>query len=67
MRVDHSLSGTRYSQRSHFTESVYKVILQKSISVQIRQLILYVSHNKGLVDEFVRELTLAKQRYESVR
>ena len=43
------------------TESVYKVVLQKSIPTQIRQLILYVSNNEGYVDEFVRELAFAER------
>ena len=47
--------------RSYLTETVYKVVLRKSIPAQIRQFILYISHDKGLVDEFVRELTVAKQ------
>ena len=36
------------------------VLLQKSIPALIRQLALHISDNKGKVDEFVRELTLAK-------
>ena len=31
----------------YLTESDHKVVLQKSIPVQIRQLGLYISHNKG--------------------
>ena len=31
----------------HLTESVYKVVWQKSIPAQIRQLILHSSHDKG--------------------
>ena len=38
----------------------FKVVLQKSIPAQIRQLILYISNSKGQVDEFVGELTSAK-------
>ena len=37
--------------------SVYKVVLQKSILVQIRQLILYISDSRGQVDGFVGDLT----------
>ena len=44
------------------TESVYTVILQKSIPAEIRQRILYISNNKGCVDEFVGESTFAKRR-----
>ena len=45
----------------HLTVGVYKVVLQQSIPAQIRQLILYISNNKGLVDGFVLELTCAKR------
>ena len=45
----------------HLTESVRKVVLQKSISAKNRQRILYMSENKGQVDGFVEELTFAKQ------
>ena len=31
----------------HLTESVYKVVQQKSDPAQIRQRILHISHNKG--------------------
>jgi len=31
----------------YLTESVYKVVLQKSIPAQIRQLILHICNNKG--------------------
>ena len=41
--------------KSYPTESVYKVVLQRSISVQIRQLIRDISHHKEQVDGFVRE------------
>jgi hypothetical protein len=34
------------------TESVYKLVLPKSIPAQIRQLILYIVNIKGLVDGF---------------
>ena len=45
----------------YFTESVCKVVLQKSIPRQIRQLILYYYQYRELVDGFVRELTFAKR------
>ena len=32
---------------AYLTASVYKVVLQKSIPTQVRQLILYISNNKG--------------------
>jgi len=44
-------------QKSYLTESVYKVVLQKCISRQIRQLILPFSYKTRQVDGFVRELT----------
>ena len=37
-----------------------EVVLQKSIPAQIRLVILYISNDEGYVDEFVRELTFAK-------
>ena len=49
------------SCRLCLTESVYKVVLRKSISAQIRQLILFISDNKGSVDGFERELTFTKR------
>ena len=45
----------------YLTESVYKDVLQNSIPAQIRQLILYISNDKGDVDGFVRELTFAER------
>jgi len=36
-----------YHMHVYLSESVYKVVLQKSIPAQIRQLILYISNNKG--------------------
>ena len=52
----------RLVQVLHFylTERVNKVVLQMSIPAQIRQLIFYISNNKGQVDGFVRELTSTK-------
>ena len=44
-----------------FVMSSYKS--QKSIPAQIRQRILYISHDKGYVDGFVQELTFAKRLY----
>ena len=43
------------------TEDVFKVILQKSIPTQIRQLILYICNSEGKVDGLVGELTSAQQ------
>ena len=50
--------------RPYLTESVYQVVLQKSIPAQIRQLILYISNSKGYVDGFVGGVTSAKQLYK---
>ena len=49
-------SGTLFSHKVFLI-----VVLQKSIPVQIRQLILYISNITGCVDEFVRKLTFATQ------
>ena len=54
---------SRSSLGSYLTESVYLVVLQKSIPAQIPQLVLHVSDNKGYVDGFVRESTFAKRPY----
>ena len=48
------------------TECAYKVVLQKSTPAQIRQLIIYISNNKGYVDEFVRELTFRKTTLQTL-
>ena len=44
----------RGANRFNLTESVYKVVLQKSISAQIRQLILCISNDQGQVEDFCR-------------
>ena len=44
--------------------SVLKVVLQKSIYTQIRQLVVYISHSRGQVEEFVGELTSAKRLHK---
>jgi len=49
--------------KPYLTESVHKIVLQKSISTQIRQLIFCISNNEGQVDGFVGELILAKRLY----
>ena len=46
------------------TQSVFKVVLQKSISTQIRQLILFYYLYKEQVDGFVRESTFAQRLYK---
>ena len=50
---------SRGPSRSHLTQSVCKVVLQKWIPTQIRQLTLYISKRKGWVDDFVGELTFS--------
>ena len=45
----------------YFTQSVFEVVLQKSIPTQIRQLILHISYSKVEVVGFVGELTSAKR------
>ena len=50
-----------FSYESYLTESVYKVVVQKSIPAQIRQRTLYISTDQRYVDEFVWELTFAKR------
>ena len=45
--------------RVYFTEIVDNVFSQKSIPAQTRQLVLYVSNDKGKVDGCVRKLTYA--------
>ena len=55
-----SKEGTTWPPPLHFylTKGGHQVLLQKSIPAQIRRLILYISNNKGWVDEFVRKLPL---------
>ena len=40
-------------QVNHLTQGVFKVVLQKSISTQIRQCVLRISNSKGRVDGFM--------------
>ena len=44
---------------SYLTHNVFKVVLQKSIPTQIRQLFIHIINSKGYVDGFVGELTFA--------
>ena len=46
---------------SYLTETVYKIILQKSGPTQIRRLLLYISNSRGSIDGFVGELTSTKR------
>ena len=56
LHLEHALG-----EGSYLTQSVFEVILQKSISIRIRQLILYIRHSIGYVDGFVGNLTSAKR------
>jgi len=49
--------------RPYLTEKVFKVILQKSIPSQFRQIIFYISNSKGYVKKIVRKLTFSKRLY----
>ena len=51
----------RIQVQAYLTQKVYKVVLQKSISVPIRQLILFIIRNEGYADGFVRELTFEER------
>ena len=61
-----TLCGRRqqHPQPSDLIQSVFKVVLQKSIPTQIRQRVLYISNSKGYVDGFVEELPSAKRLYK---
>ena len=50
-----------FPEQSYLTESVYKVVLQKSIPTQIRPLILVISNNEGQSDGSVREFTFPQR------
>ena len=52
--------------KQFITESVYKVVLKKSIPAQIRQLIRYHYEYEEYVDRCVRELTCARRLYKHV-
>ena len=51
---------------SRLTDSVYKVVWQKSIPPQIRQLFLHINGNQEKVDGFVREMAFAKRLYQQL-
>jgi hypothetical protein len=44
---------------SYLTKIGFKVVMQKSVSTKIRQIILYISDSKGQIDEFVGGVTVA--------
>ena len=49
----------------YLTQSGDKVVWQKSVPTQIRQLILCISTSKAQVDVFKGELTHAKRTYKN--
>ena len=51
----------------YLTESVDKVVLQKSIPAQIRQLFLSISNDKGQVDELMQESTFTKRHAKKLQ
>ena len=61
--VTRHVATIQFSQ-VYLTQSVYKLVLQKSIPAQIRQLFLHLSNYNGRFDGFTLELTLAKRRYK---
>ena len=46
---DPNMTSLPSEEGAYFTQSVHKVVSQKSIPAQIRLLILYISDNKGQV------------------
>ena len=56
--------GSHSRRRLYLTVSVYKVVWDKSIPAQIRQLVRNISNKRGQVDGFVREWTFAKRHCE---
>ena len=55
-----------YHTRVYLTESFCQVVLKKSIPAQIRELIRYISNDKGYVDGFVRKLTFQNDLLSTV-
>ena len=68
MNVSSDVSAVSVSENLveglYLKESVYKVILQKAIPAQIRQLIFHNGNNKGLADEFMGDVTVGKRIYK---
>ena len=50
--------------KTYLKQSVFQIVLQKWISTQICQLILYVSDSAGKADGFVGELSFAQRPHE---
>ena len=64
--IDHHRPPSQHRVRlrrrtGYITQLFFKVVLQKSIPTQIRQLILYITYSKGCLDGFVGESTSAKR------
>ena len=57
----HSVEG---GVRAYIPDSVCKVVWQKSVPAQIRQLFLYTGNDEGHVDGFVGESTLIKRLHK---
>ena len=61
----HGLGAARATARQKLAaESVYRVVLQRSIAAHIRRLVLYHYYLKEQVDRFVRESTFANRLCE---
>ena len=56
--------GRKCSGQSYLSKGVYKVVMQKLIPAQLRQLILYIGNDKRQIDVFVGGLTLAKRYHK---
>jgi len=63
-RVDSAAKRIQWTQHQevYLTQSVFQVVLQNLIPIQICQLILYLSNSEGLVDGFVGVLTSGASR-----
>ena len=56
-----NVGQVEHHQVVHFAQRVFRVVLQKSIPTQIRQLILYARNSKGRADGFGGGVTSAKR------
>jgi hypothetical protein len=61
------VASLKYALQPYLSESVYRVVLQRSIPIQIRQLILYIRNIEGQVDGCMGELTSARKIKRSAR
>ena len=57
----HVFDGLSPEVRAYLTQSIFQVVLQKSIPTQICQFVLYICDCKGQVDVFVGGVTSAKR------